>query len=237
MESAENLAGSNEPQMNFLQRLVGVFMSPGETFEDVKKSPRWVAPFILVLVFTLIFTMIILPISMPEQMAKQRVKLADRGMTEAQIDQAVETGMRFAKIGGPISAIVGTSAVIALIAAILLFFGNILLGGGCRFVDMWSLVIYSYYVPLLGMLIKLPLIMSKQTIDVPLGLGTFIEPGTTFFYHVMKSVEIFSVWQFVVMAIGFAVFYRFSKSKAFIAVFALFAVTLLIQSGLAYMGQ
>ena len=237
MESAGNVAASNEPQMNFFQRLIGVFMSPEDTFEDVKKSPKWVAPLILVLLVTLLFTMLITPISVPEQMAKQREKMADQGMSETQIDQALETGMRFAKIGAPIAAIFGTMAIMAVLAAILLFLGNILLGGGCRFVDMWSLVIYSYFIPLLGMLIKLPLILSKQTIDVPLGLGTFIDSGTSFIYQLMKTMEIFAIWQFVVMAIGFAVFYKFSKIKAFITVFALFAVTVLIQAGLASMAQ
>lgn len=237
MESAGNVSTSSDPQMNFFQRLVGVFVSPEETFEDVKRAPKWVAPLVLVLLVTLVFTMLITPISVPEQMEKQRDKMAERGMSDAQIDQALETGMRFAKIGGPIGAIFGTLAITALFAAVLLFLGNIVLGGSCRFGDMWAVVIYSYLVPLLGMLIKLPLIMSKQTVDVPLGLGTFLEQGTSFSYHLLKGVEIFSVWQFFVMAIGFAVFYRFSKSKAYITVFALFVVTLLIQAGLASMAS
>ena len=94
-------------QMNVMQRVVGVFFSPKETFVAVDRKPDWIVPLIIIIIVTLICTMLTMQYTMPEQMQKQREKMEERGMSDDQIDQAMSAGEKMGKVMAPVSVIFG----------------------------------------------------------------------------------------------------------------------------------
>jgi hypothetical protein len=125
--------------------------------------------------------------------------------------------MLFMLVVPPISILV----LYALISAIFLFIGNIILGGKARFVQLLSIYSYSYLiVMLLGMIVKVPLILARQTTQVNLSPAVFFSPeqvGQAIF-NFIQSFDIFNIWFIIVFGIGFAVIYAFSKPKGIISV-------------------
>jgi len=41
--SSPDIVQSNPPK-SFLARVIGVFIEPGETFEDIARNPSWISP-------------------------------------------------------------------------------------------------------------------------------------------------------------------------------------------------
>ncbi|MBC8183945.1 YIP1 family protein [candidate division KSB1 bacterium] len=223
--------------LSVVQKLVGVFFSPRDSFESIDRKPDWLVPLIVVVLITLIFTMVTLPITMPEQMEKQRVKFEERGMSDDEIDQAMAMGEKIGKISGPIGAVIVVPIMLLIFALIFWFVGNIVLGGQTTFKKMFSVYTYSSLIGMFGLLLRIPLILSKQTADVHFSIASFLpaDQSKTFVYNILKGFDIFAIWQYIVLAIGFAVIYKFSMKKSGWTMAVLFLITILISAGFSQM--
>ncbi len=230
--SGAHLAQSNE--LSAFQRCIGIFHAPRETIESIDRKPDWLAPMIILVLVSLIFTMFTLPISMPDQMEKQREKLEQENMSEEEIETAMAMSEKIGKIIAPIGAVVGTTLMILLMAAIYLFIGNIILGGQTTFRKMFSVYTYTSLIGVLAMAVKLPLALSKNSMDVNFSLATLMPADATedFFFYVLKSIEIFTIWHFALMAIAFSVLYNFTMKKSGWIMGILFCVYVLISATL-----
>jgi len=211
-------------KLSAVQRIIGVFFSPRATFEDIDRKPNWVLPLVLILVIIIGFTLITMPISMPEQMEKQREKMLERGMDDDQIDKIMTSQEKIGKYLGPIGAAISTIIILLVFTLIFWFVGNIVLGGQTKFNKMFSVYLHSSLIGMLGVLFSLPLIIQKQTADVHFSLALLLpqEQSSTVLFNTLKAFGIFSIWQYVVLAIGFAVIYKFSMKKAGTAMVVLF---------------
>ena len=102
---------------------------------------------------------------------------------------------------------------------------------------MFSVYTYASLIGMFGLLLRIPLILSKQTADVHFSLASFMSPdqSKTILYNILKGFEIFSIWQFIVLAIGFAVIYKFSMKKSGWTMAVLFLITVFVMAGFSQM--
>jgi len=228
MNSIETTGSQQE--LNTIQRMFGVFFSPKKTFEDIDRKPDWVVPFVVILVIMVVFTIVTMPITLPERMEIQREKMEERGMSDEQIDAAMATGEKIGKIMGPIGAAITIGIMLVIFTLILWFVGNIVLGGQTTFKKMFSVYNYSSLIGMLGLLVSIPLIISKQTANVHFSLALLLpeDQSKTVLYNVLKALGLFSIWQYVVLAIGFAVIYKFSMKKAGFTMLILFIIYVIV---------
>lgn len=210
-------------ELNFLQRVIGIFTNPERVFRYLRVKPDFILPLLLAVILTMISSLFIYDIAINDQIAtiEKNENIPD-DRKELMIDQisGSQQGiqkMLFMLVVPPISILV----LYALISAIFLFIGNIILGGKARFVQLLSIYSYSYLiVMLLGMIVKVPLILARQTTQVNLSPAVFFSPeqvGQAIF-NFIQSFDIFNIWFIIVFGIGFAVIYAFSKPKGIISV-------------------
>ncbi|MBN2091432.1 YIP1 family protein [candidate division KSB1 bacterium] len=213
-------------QPNVFEQIIGVFLSPTKTFQAIDQKPNFLVPLILIILVSIITAYVIMPTIMPAQMEKQREKLVEQGMSDEQIDQAMATGEKFGSIFGLIGA--GFSPIIMLLiaAGLLMFICSVIMGGTTSFAKVFSIMSYSWLIYLVGSLVKIPLILKQKTSDIHFSPATFWpeEQAKSFLYHFLKAFDIFAIWQYVVLAIGVAIIYKFSNQKAGIAVGILFLI-------------
>ncbi len=219
--------------LNVVQKMVGVFFSPKDTFEAIDRKPDWVAPLIVIVIFTLIFTMITMPITMPEQMEKQREKLEEKGMSDDQIDQAMATGEKMGKIMAPIGIIIMVPVAFLFFVLIFWFVGNVILGGQTAYKKMFSVFTYSNLIGTLGFMLTAVIMLMQKTADVHFSFALLLpqEQSDTALYQFLKGLNVFSIWQYAVLAIGFAVIYKFSMKKSGWTMAVLFLITVLVSVG------
>ena len=116
-------------EMGFIKRIVGIFTSPGQTFEAVRTKPNWLAPTILIIVIALGSVAILGPVLKKEQMTRQQEMMEKRGMSQDQIDMAVEQGQKWMGYTLYPSVVIWTLISFLVGAAVWLFVSNTILGG------------------------------------------------------------------------------------------------------------
>ncbi|MDZ7261257.1 MAG: YIP1 family protein [candidate division KSB1 bacterium] len=223
-----------QKELGVFQKIVGVFSSPRQTFESVNRKPDWVVPLVIVLLVSLVISILVTPIAMQEGLEMQREMMKERGMSDEQIDNALAIGQKVGKITGPIMAVIVILVVLLIVAAVLMFGGNVILGGTTNFKKVFSVICYSSLIGSLGGLIKLPLMLSKQSVKVSFSLATFLseDASKTFLYKLLSKIELFTIWELAVLSIGLAVIYKFTTKKAATLVVSLWIIWVVISVGL-----
>lgn len=98
--------------MKELERLVGIFAAPRRVFVELGEHPRWLVPFLLVLVILSLSAALTVSFTREAILIQQREVWLEQGLTEAQLEQLERT------LAGPIpilSAGVSTAIITGLL--------------------------------------------------------------------------------------------------------------------------
>ena len=174
-----------QKDLNLWKRIYGVFTAPGITFSKIIVHPKWFQPTLIIILFSLGMTVFLKPIIMKEQSQKQVEAFKKRGMSEEQIDEALTKGAKITKYVMYPSVVVATIVSILLGGAFWLFVSNVLLGGQAKFTQLASIHAFRMLIPTLGGLIKLPIILARETLNVHFSIATFMSDALkdTFLYR------------------------------------------------------
>ena len=73
--------------------------------------------------------------------------------------------------------------------------------------QLLEVVSLSSLIPVLGMVIKIPIILSKETMNVHFSLAPFMSDSAkdTFLYKFLMNTDFFNIWYIAVLCIGIAV--------------------------------
>ena len=233
-----------EPTKSFVERFIGVFISPGETFADIARKPDFIAPMILLTVMTIAVTETMLARIGMERIVRASMEQSSRAssMTPEQIDQAISNGAKIGAIIAHVSAFIGVPIFLVIIAALGLLFVNAIFGGQMNFGASLSVASYANMPSVLGGIMAIALIFFgdpehfNPRSPVPSNLGFFLSPDTSKPLMVLaSSLDIFTIWFMILLGIGFSAASggRVKALSIFLCFFGLRAVLLLAQMGMA----
>jgi len=207
MNNVTQSEGTVAKDMGLLARIINVFVSPASTFRAVREKPKWAVPLVITLLIMLGVMIVLTPIVMEEGRDAMEEKMAEQGLSDEQIDNAVQTAQKVQKFAVGPSTVVMTLVVTFIVAAVWLFLSNTILGGNANYKQMLGVVVYSGFIGLLGFLIKLPIMWSQRTMNVHFSLATFMSDASkdSFLYKLLANVELFNIWTIAVVSIGIAV--------------------------------
>ncbi|MBN1561803.1 YIP1 family protein [candidate division KSB1 bacterium] len=193
--------------MNIFDRIWNVFVAPASTFKAVRENPKWVLPFIITLLITAGVMYFLTPVVIDEGRDKMIEQMEKRGVPDDQMERAIEQGTKMQKYTIAPMAAIGGAVVTLIIAAIWLFVSNVLVGGAARYAQLLGVVVYAGFIGILGFLIKLPIMLSQQTMNVHFSLATLMSDASkeTFLYKMLANVELFNLWTIAVTSIGIAI--------------------------------
>jgi hypothetical protein len=219
---------------NFFNRVIGVWFSPGETFAEIGRAPRVLAPLLVLMVLGSVTSYLMIE------------RLTVRGFFSSQFEEAVSSGRMSqedadkqleAMTTGPAGAftkwsfpIVGLLQypVTALILVGLAKLISMLMGGENTFKPLFSVSLYA----LLGITIVSSIVFvtvlylkSPEEIDVRNLVGSnlaallgpvFGKDGLPkFVMGLARWIDLFSIWLITLLAIGYAAVTRGMKSSSF----------------------
>jgi hypothetical protein len=198
---------SPEKDMNLVARIWNVFVSPVSTFKAVRVKPMWVAPFIITLVISAVATYFLTPVIMEETREKIIDSMEERDASNEQIESTVERTEKFQKYSIVPSAIIVGAILAFALAGIWLLVTNVLSGGSATYAQVLGASIYAGFIGVLGLLIKMPIILSQRTMNVHFSIATFMSDASqdTFLYKLLAKMDLFAVWGMIVLGIGLAV--------------------------------
>ncbi len=222
-----NINFQQSSQMNFLKRVAGMFFWPGKAMDNLAERPRIVFPFIFLPVIQLIAMLLMIPMykefarnATVEYASKQNLE-----MTSEQLDKAVNMAM----ISGPVSGAVGV--VITWVLGALILWGIIkLFKGQGSFKQILSITGYAGVITVLSTVVH----VIKTNITGVYDLFSYTSMAVlmpkmdgNFIYGMAKFLDVFSLWHYVVIAIGVAAVSKMPKKKAYFIVAAIFVMQVL----------
>lgn len=222
---------------NFFARLGGLFTNPGATMADVAERPDWVVPFLLILVISVASNFVAAPrLDLETGMREQ---LAERGMSDQQIDEAVERVAAFQKFGGPVTAVTISILLIALAALYMLL--TRIFGGEGTFKQFFAVTNYAWLPQLLkGVLLVLLLVRAGSA--EPEEMGTLLKSNLGFLVDpkeqgvlsaVLTSIDIFNFAALALMIFGYGRASKLGTQKTAVIVIVSYVIWIGARVGMA----
>ncbi|NIR48748.1 YIP1 family protein [candidate division KSB1 bacterium] len=225
---------SSAGELNVFQKVVGIFTSPRETFESINERPSWLIPYIIVVVISLVSGFLVTDIAIQDQISRIEANPnISQDRAEAIIGRIEEqaTGAR-KYFNLALSPIIILLAMV-IVSGILLFCGNIILGGEGNFKKVFAVYAWSSLISVLAAIVKTPLILATETTDVATNLAVLLpsEDRFSMLYRILAQVDFFTIWLVIVISIGLSVIYRFHLQKTLVVVATLQIIWAAIKIG------
>lgn len=221
-------------QPGLLKRIAWVLTSPGKLMENLAARPRVLFGLILSALSMDVLYLVRLPLYKDFLRSST---LATSDYVESLTGQAltaemVEQGLPAATIQGLI--VTPITMVIIMLFITLIFFAILkIMGGKGKFKAYLSVTSYSYVISALYILLLIPVSFVTGSLhqDVPLtSLATLASADMegTFLYGILKGIDIFSIWYYSVMTIGFIAVSKLKKTYVYGVATAIFLIGLMI---------
>ncbi|MCQ6285660.1 MULTISPECIES: Yip1 family protein [Bacillus cereus group] len=195
--------------------LLGMITSPGEQFERMKASEKvWGMFFLVTLLQGLVggLTTYVVNTS-PEmiKMQKELGELAGKGSITSEVIYGIGSGF--------VGAMIGALFVVAIYKVFMMFFGN-----DTSYKKLLTIVVYTNIILIIGGLINgiIALILDGGATQYT-SLGPLFEQGSLA-YGIGNTIELFYLWNLVLIWLGLQVIAGLSKVKAAMPIIVLFII-------------
>jgi len=229
-----------QPEMSGLNKIINIFTDPGSVFRAIRERPTWLLPFSLVMLMSVVFT-----VSTEDLILKYQKEAIYNStlIPEDQKDEIIEkyeskTPTR-RHIESVIAGVVNVTVLFVVVAGIFWIVGNFVLGGTASYKQIFSMYSWVGMVSVLELLVKLPLSLAKESLNVYTSLAVLMDPAQskTILFQILNAFDIFTIWKIVLWGMGFSIIYNFSKEKSYAAVISLYIIYLIGAIGFAQIFQ
>ncbi|HWC78136.1 MAG TPA: YIP1 family protein [Blastocatellia bacterium] len=206
-----------------VQRLTGVLLSPGETFQDINRKPTWLAPIIIGIVVGIASSFFLTTWVNPDwnRITREMIrKQGDRFGGQAQSEEQIRQQVRFTEIVGkyfPLVLIIMVPIAMLVVSGVFAL-GMMLMQAQTTFKKIMSVVTWSFCgTGLVGAIVNSASIMVKD--QESLDAINPMDPGTIGATHIgaflpsdtapalkalASSLDLFSFWTIILLSIGLA---------------------------------
>ncbi len=194
-------------------RVTGVLFSPKATFEDIARKPSWLLPVLLSTILGILATVVLNQrIDWRDYITQQIEKTpraanltAEQKQNQAAISAKVTVYIVYT------AGVVGSVCFAVIVGAVMMLAYNLFAGAGASFSQSLGIAAHTLVVGLVSTPIFLLVLFlrPKGTIDpenpVATNLAAFLPEETSkWLMTLCKSLDIFTIWMLVLLAIGFA---------------------------------
>jgi membrane protein, antimicrobial resistance system len=223
-------------QSSIWRIIAGVFTGPGAAFAGFNQKPR----ILTVLIIGIILGGAVAVLTMPYS-AKVQYDIVSQSTTipPQALEQMRESAENPKLVSGAIFG--GVMLVImGLIGALLAWgIGSFIMGGNSTFKKIWGVTLLGGLIPAVGGLIKMPLIIAKNSLYVSFGLAAFL-PGrdfTSVLYMLFYYFDAFAIWGLIVTGIGYAAVFNISRGRGIITALIASLIIIGFSLGLQIIGM
>lgn len=231
--------------MSEFGRLTGVFVAPSAAFSDIARRPRWWWPLILGAIVTMIFVNALGNRIGWESVVRESIErnTFTQDLPVQQREQLIQRQARFAQYAAYAAPINSLIAVL-LIAAVLKFLSDTIMGAGVGYKRMMAIVAYSYLPLTISTLLSLMVMYLKDPRDFdvqnPLAFNVAAYLGSDapgWLRGMGGAIDLFSIWIIVLLAIGISTAARkLGFGKALGVVLFPWSLWVLVRTGLGAIG-
>jgi hypothetical protein len=233
-----------EKQGGFLQNLIDVYFAPRDAFARIVRDPRWLLPAAGLLVVSLAFTAVWTSRMDPTEFMKTQLEESGQAdkMPAEQRAVAIERGAGMMKWFAWGAAVVGTAFVLLVVSGVLFFVFRFFYASEMGFSHALAVVSWTFFA--VGLLSS-PLILAVMGLKgdwnlnpqevVQANLSLLLDKSTASkpLWTLLSSLDLFSLWQIFLLAVGFGVVSRKTTGAAIWGVLIPWAILVLGKVGWA----
>ena len=206
-------------EMGLGKRMVGVFVSPGATFESIRSRvghADWLVPLIIIAIVTVVTVYMTAPII-------QKMNMEQMQTSMGQDEQVMEKMQTIGNVAALVGAPVGIAAMLFVTSLVLLALARFILGGETTYKHVLAVTSLSSLVGIPAAIVTVPLMLAKESVYVQVGFGLLLPDSMaeTFLARLLFNLNFFSIWQYALVGMGLGIVSGISTKKAVIGVFVL----------------
>lgn len=217
------------PQMSEAATLGNIFFSPGETFADLRRKPRFIMAILVMMFLATMFQFLFTQKMGEDRMRAFMVEQMDKNpmmqsMPPEQKKQAVESGLKTSAVTKYLIP-VGLLIFFA-VGGLIYWLGANAMGGTMTFLRGLSVWVYASFPPTVVSMLANILILflkSPDEIDIAASQGGLVHANPAFFLDtktmpvlgaLLETFDLFFIWGWILAAIGLCVVGKISKGAA-----------------------
>lgn len=232
MPGTSAVSGATRTPKNLASRFLGIITSPRATYESVVAHPKWFGMLALtaLLMAALIGGFLLTRVGQ-EAWLDASANSPLTGQVSDQQYQAMEKMAPFVGYITAVSIFVAMPLVAAIVSGLLFAVFNAALGGDATFKQVFTVVVHAGPVGVLGQLFTVPLNYLRGTMSSATSLGVLTQsmlPDGSFPARLLGAIDLFVIWQVLVLSIGLAVLYRRRTQPVATTLLVLYAVIAII---------
>jgi hypothetical protein len=134
-----------------------------------------------------------------------------------------------------VSGVISTIFTAIITALIMMILGNFVGGGQQKYGVLLASALYIQLITIPESIIKIFLILQKESMNVYLGLASFISSPdqTNFFHNLIGQFEFFKIWRIVLWVLAFKILYKFTGKKSGWLVVVIMLIGMLLAAAVA----
>jgi hypothetical protein len=224
-----------QPPLSPVARIMGVFFSPKSTFEDIVRKPSWMLPILLTTILSILVSVAINQRINWREFMSQQIEKSPRAaqMSAEQKQQQIEGGAKFTP---PFTYVIGVLGpiIITLIITLVMWGAYSLLGGASiNFTTAFGITAHAFLTGLVSSPLFILILYLKPygtaDLDNPVAanLAAFLpDESAKWLVALCKSIDLFTFWTLILLAIGFAAVNprKLKGAKPFVIAFSVWAV-------------
>lgn len=217
---ADSTEAGHVEEMRLGKRMVGVFFSPGATFESVRSRvghADWLVPAIITAIVTVVTVYMTAPIIQKMSMEQMQTSMGQDG-------QVMEKMQTVGNVAALVGAPVGVAVALFVTSLVLFVLVRFILSGETTYKHVLTVNSLSMLVGIPAAIVTVPLMLAKESAFVQVGFGLLLPDSMaeTFLARLLFNLNFFSIWQYALVGIGLGIVSGISTKKAAIGVFVLF---------------
>jgi len=212
-------------------RFIGIITSPRATYEAVVAHPKWFGMLAVVAIGmgVLFAGFLFTKTGQDAWLDAALTGPFSRNVNEQQV-QGMQRIAPFIGYFALVQFLIVLPLVSVVVSGILYAVFNVAMGGTATFKQVFAVVVHGGPIGILSALFTVPLNYSRGTMSSATNLGVFLPmlSEQSFLAHFLGVIDIFFVWQLVVVSIGLAVLYRRRTQPIATALLVVYAIIALI---------
>lgn len=199
-----------------LGRILGVLLSPVETFRSIEARPTWAAPLLLFILLAGTASYLVQVKLDPEEAVRAQVSKMKVDVPAEQVDKMIRDAE--SRTNGTKAAIAAGGAafqalIYALIAALFLV-GLRLFASEIDYRRSFAVTLYGYAPQAVAALLSIPILLGRETLTFDEATQGILvsslaalapEDASAMLRALLGSLDLFSIWTVVLLAVGYRV--------------------------------
>jgi hypothetical protein len=224
-------AGAVPAPRGLIARAIGIITSPRTTYESVVAHPRWFGMLALTVVgLSILIGGFLLTKVGQEAWLDAALNSPFSGQVTDQQIAAMERMAPYVGYGTVVYMLVLVPIFMVIVSGVLFAIFNAAMGGNATFKQVLAVVVHAGPIGLLSQLFTVPLNYFRGTMTSASTLAVLLPmlPDKSFAARFLGMIDLFLVWQVLVLSIGLAVLFRRRTQPIATALLVVYAVIAVI---------